>query len=87
MANIKSAEKRVRVTAKKTARNKAIRTGIRTAMRNFEEALAAGDMAVAEEKRRYAEKLLDKAAAKGVIHKSKASRHKSRLTRKLQSSA
>ncbi|MDO4793320.1 MAG: 30S ribosomal protein S20, partial [Filifactor alocis] len=54
MANIKSAKKRISVTAKKTAINKMRKSQIKTAIRRFDEAIAAGDMEKANETFRYA---------------------------------
>ena len=65
MANIKSAKKRVLVTQTKTARNKAIRSRVKTMIKKVETAIAAGD----------------KAASKGVYHKNTASRKVARLTK------
>ena len=67
MANIKSAKKRISVIEKKTATNRR---------------LAAGDMDTAQEKLRLLEKKLDKAASKNVIHKNKAARKVSRMTKR-----
>ncbi|MCX7694569.1 MAG: 30S ribosomal protein S20 [Caloramator sp.] len=83
MANIKSAIKRIRVTERRTLRNKMVKSAVKTAIKKFELALNSGN--IDEAKVLYAEavKALDKAAAKGVIHKNAASRKKSRLTVKL----
>ncbi|MBM7614671.1 30S ribosomal protein S20 [Alkaliphilus hydrothermalis] len=83
MANIKSAQKRIKVIAKKTARNRMIKSALKTAIRRFEEAVAAGNLEDAKAKLRFVEKKLHQAAAKGVIHKSKASRKVSRLAVRL----
>ncbi|MGE5485570.1 MAG: 30S ribosomal protein S20 [Ignavibacteriales bacterium] len=82
MANIKSAIKRAKLAAEKTARNKSIKSGVRTAVKKFE-AAAAGDPATAVESLRKASSALDKAVTKGVIHRNAADRKKSRLARKL----
>lgn len=81
MPNTKSAAKRVRQTIKRTLRNRRVKSQIRTAIRKFEEA-AQEDLNLAEERLRQALKSLDKAASKGVIHRNKAARKKSRLTRR-----
>ncbi len=86
MANIKSAIKRIRVIRKKTARNKMIKSQLKTAIRRFEEALDQDQFEVAKEKLQFVDKKLKQAAAKNVIHKNKASRKLSRLTKKLQQS-
>jgi small subunit ribosomal protein S20 len=74
MANIKSAEKRIRTTAKKTARNRRVKTRLRHVMKKQRTASSAESIpATAAE--------IDRAAAKGVIHKNTAARYKSRLTK------
>ena len=82
MANIKSAKKRIRVIDKKTARNRRIKNHLKTVLKNFEAAMAAGDYDTAKEKLALAEKKLMQAAAKGTIHKNTASRKVSRLTKR-----
>ena len=82
MANIKSAKKRIYVINKKTARNRRIKNHLKAVLKNYDAALAAGDMAVAKEKLVLAEKELMQAAAKGTIHKNAASRKVSRLTKR-----
>ncbi|NLK07201.1 MAG: 30S ribosomal protein S20 [Firmicutes bacterium] len=83
MANIQSAKKRIRVTQRQTARNRAIRSKYRTAIKRFEAALAADDTAKAKELLQVAISEIDRAALKGVIHKNQAARRKSRLTKRL----
>ncbi|MFV0517757.1 MAG: 30S ribosomal protein S20 [Aminipila sp.] len=82
MANIKSAKKRILVINKKTARNRRIKSHLKAILKNFDAAMAAGDMAAAKEKLNLAEKKLMKAAGKGTIHKNAASRKVSRLTKR-----
>ena len=82
MPNIKSAKKRVKVIAVKTARNKAIKTNLKTNIKKAEIACANG----AEDKEaaiRLAIKRVDQAAAKGVLPKNTAARRKSALAKKL----
>ena len=83
MANIKSAQKRIKVIAKKTARNRMVKSQLKTAIKRFEEAVSLGNFDEAKAKLRFVEKKLHQAAAKGVIHKAKASRKVSRLAKKL----
>lgn len=83
MANIKSAKKRIAVIDKKTAKNRRIKNHLKTALKNFDLALAGEDTASAEEKFRLAEKELMQAASKGTISKNAASRKTSRLAKKL----
>ena len=82
MAIIKSAKKRIRVIDKKTARNRRVKAHLKAVLKNFEAALAAGDIATAKEKFVLAEKKLMQAAAKGTISKHAASRKVSRLTKR-----
>ena len=83
MANHKSALKRIRQNAKRAARNRHIRTGMRTVVKSFRTAVDAGDQAVAREAFVAAEKSLRRAASKGVIRKSRADRNVSRLAKRL----
>lgn len=79
MANIKSAKKRIDVTAVRTARNKAIKSKVKTAMKKVEAAIAANDKAAATEALKIATVEISKAASKGVYHKNNAARKISRL--------
>lgn len=83
MPNIKSAIKRVSVIEKKTLRNNMIKSGYRTAVKKFEEAIEAGDVKNAESLFVDATKKIDMACTKGVIVKNTAARKKSRLAKKL----
>lgn len=83
MANIKSAKKRIKVIAKKTQENKKRRSMLKTSIRRFNEAIEAGDLKLAAEKFRYAEKKINQVAATNVIHKNKASRKISRMAKQL----
>ena len=82
MANIKSAKKRIRVIDKKTARNKRVKDHVKQALREFDDAMAAEDMELAQEKLVACEKKLKQAASKGSINKYAASRKVSRLTQR-----
>lgn len=81
MANIKSAKKRVLVTATKTERNKAIKSRVKTYIKKVEAAVADGDKAAAQEALKAATKEIDMACTKGVYHKNTASRKVSRLAK------
>ena len=83
MANIKSQIKRNRQNLKRRELNRVFRGRARTALRNARMAVDTGDLEQAQEKTQIAIKALDKAAAKGVIHKNKAARQKSRLMGRL----
>ncbi|MCC6916067.1 30S ribosomal protein S20 [Nitrosomonas sp.] len=80
MANTAQAKKRVRQTAKRRERNFGLRSKLRTAIKGVRKAVAAGDKGLAEAVFRKAVSVIDTIAGKGVIHKNKASRHKSRLS-------
>jgi len=81
VANIKSQKKRILTNEKARLRNKAVKSGLRTHVRKFNEALEAGDPAKAQELARTATKALDKAASKGVIHASQAANRKSGIVK------
>ena len=87
MPNIKSAKKRVIVTKTKTLQNKIFRTQLKTDIKKFEAAVASGDKAAAEAAYVVAVKKVDKAAARGIIHKNAAAHKKSRFTKKLNAMA
>ncbi len=81
MANIKSAKKRILVNQTKAARNKAIRSKVKTACKKVEAAIIAKDKAVAQTCLIAAISEIDKACTKGVYHRNTASRKISRLSR------
>ena len=83
MPNIKSAKKRVRIIEKKTLTNNMIKTGYKSAVKKFEEAIAAGNLEEAKVLFSEATKKIDQACTKGVIVKNTASRKKSSLSKKL----
>ena len=81
MANIKSQIKRNRQNEKRVERNKAVRTALKTSTKKIRAAVDAGDAEEATARQREAARSLDKAAAKGIIHRRTAARRKSRLAR------
>ena len=85
MANIKSAAKRVLLTQRATAKNKAAKSLMKTNIKKFDAAASKGERNSAENAYKTAVKTLDRAATKGLIHKNKAARRKSALTKKLNS--
>ena len=85
MANIKSQIKRNRQNDAAHERNKAVKTGLKSAVRKFREAAEAGDKEAAVTLGRDAAKKLDKAASKGVIHKNQAANRKSAISKKAAS--
>ncbi len=82
MANIKSAKKRIRVTEKKTAKNKRIKSHVKAILKSFDAAIAEGDMDAAKTQRDLAEKKMMQAASKGTLNKKAVSRKISRMTKK-----
>jgi len=84
LANIKSAIKRIKITEFKTRRNRMIISSLKTSIRKFEDSIKAGNLEEAQILYRKAVSLIDKAAAKGTIHKNTAARKKSRLSNKLK---
>ena len=85
MPNIKSAKKRVKVTKTKTLQNKMFKSALKTDIKKYEAAVAAGDMALAQELYKVAVKKIDMAASKGIIHKNCAAHKKSAFTKALSS--
>ncbi len=83
MPNIKSAKKRVAVIEKKTTQNKMIKSSVKTAVKKFNAALAAGDAAAAEKLLPETVSVIDSAASKGIIHKNNAANKKSALAKSL----
>lgn len=87
MANIKSAKKRILVNETKAARNKAIRSKVKTSVKKVEAAIIAGDKAAAQASLVNAITEIDKATTKGVYHKNNASRKVSRITKAVNAMA
>ena len=87
MPNIKSAKKRVLVAEARNARNKAEKSALKTAIKKFEAAAVEGNRTEAEGAYKVAVKSVDKAAAKGILHKNTAARKKSALDKKLNAGA
>lgn len=81
LANIKSAKKRILVTQIKTARNKSIRSEVKTSIKKVEAAVAANDKEAAKAALSVAISNIESAASKGVYHKNNAARKVSRLTK------
>ena len=83
MPNIKSANKRVAVIEKKTSQNKMIKSAVKTAIKKYNAAIAAGDIAEAEKLLPVTVSAIDSAASKGILHKNNAANKKSALAKKL----
>ena len=84
MANTDSARKRIRQTEKRTARNKARKSRVRTFVRSLEEAIAKGDKAAAQEAFRAAQPEMQRAVTKGTLHANTVSRKISRLSARVK---
>jgi len=87
MANTASAQKRIRQTAVRTARNKARTSRMRTFVKKVEQAIASGDKAAAQAAFREAQPELQRAAGKGVLHANTAGRKLSRLSARIKALA
>lgn len=87
MANIRSAIKRIRSSARKRERNQVFRSRARTYVNKSRKLIAEGKIEEAREEVQLAIVALDKAAAKGIIHRNKAARSKSRLMKRLNRAA
>lgn len=81
MANIKSQIKRNRQNEKRAERNKTVRTALKTSTKKVRSAVGAGDADQAAALQREAARSLDKAVAKGIVHRRTAARRKSRLAK------
>jgi small subunit ribosomal protein S20 len=87
LANIKSAKKRARQAEVHRQRNASARSMLRTAVKKVVKALDAGDVAAAKTAYAAAEPILDRYSSRGLIHKNKAARHKSRLTARIKAAS
>lgn len=85
VANIKSQLKRIKTNQKRTERNKAVKSELRTWVRKFREAAASGDKDAASDALKAASRKLDKAVSKGVIHKNQAANKKAAMAKKAAS--
>lgn len=87
MANTASARKRIRQTAKRTLRNQARKSRMRTFVKKVEVACAAGDKQAAADALRVAQPEMQRAAGKGVIHLNTVARKLSRLSARIKAMA
>ena len=81
LANIKSAKKRILVTETRAARNKAIRSEVKTSIKKVEAAVAANDKEAAKAALTVAISTIESASSKGIYHKNNSARKVSRLTK------
>lgn len=84
MANTTQARKRIRQAEKRRSQNGSLRSAMRTACKKVLKAVQAGDHAQAEAAYKAAVPQIDRIAGKGIIHKNKAARQKSRLNRQVR---
>ena len=84
MANSIQAKKRARQNEKRRQHNASLRSMVRTYLKKVDAAIASGDQANAQEAYTAAVPVIDRMADKGIIHKNKAARHKSRLNTKVK---
>ncbi|MCL6262039.1 MULTISPECIES: 30S ribosomal protein S20 [Craterilacuibacter] len=87
MANSAQARKRARQALKQRAHNASLRTAFRTAVKKVLKTIAAGNKTEAKDVFQASVKVLDRIADKGVFHKNKAARHKSRLSAQIKAMA
>ena len=85
MANVKNAKKKIKQINKVTLANKGLKSTVKNAIKNTDKAVAAGNKENAEKSLKLAIKSLDNAKVKGLVHKNKVDREKSRLTKKVNS--
>jgi small subunit ribosomal protein S20 len=86
MPNTVSAKKRLQQNVKRRARNRAVKSTIRTQIKKIIGLVRGGDTAAAEQAYRVSAKLLDRAGARNIIHRNAAARQKSRLQRLIKKS-
>jgi small subunit ribosomal protein S20 len=87
MANTAQARKRARQSLKLRAHNASLRTAFRTAIKKVLKSIEAGDKAAARATYQTSVKVIDRIADKGIFHKNKAARHKSRLSAHIKAMA
>ena len=83
MANVKNAEKKIRQISKVTKANQQLKSTVKNSIRRTDQAVASGNKEEAEKQLKLAIKSLDNAKSKGLVHKNKVDREKSRLTLKV----
>ena len=84
LPNIKSAKKRAKVIQRKTAVNRMLKSSLKTSVKKARAVIMEGDPASASDVFRSVQRDIDRASAKGVLHKNTAARRKSRLAAKLK---
>lgn len=87
MANIKSAKKRILVARTRADRNKAVRSGVKTAIKKVYAAIEAGDKAAAQAELTSAIKVIEMAGSKGIYHKNNVARKVARISKAVNTMA
>ncbi|OFZ90140.1 MAG: 30S ribosomal protein S20 [Betaproteobacteria bacterium RBG_16_66_20] len=87
MANIKSARKRARQAVKRRSHNVSMRTAARSAIKDVKKAIASGDKKAAAAALVRSQAVIDRTAAKGIVHRNAAARQKSRLAHAIKAMA
>ena len=87
MANIKSARKRARQAVQRRSHNASLRTAARSAIKGVKKAIASGDKKAAAAALVRSQAVIDRTAAKGVVHRNAAARQKSRLAHAIKAMA
>jgi len=83
MANVKNAKKKIKQIAKTTKNNEQLKSTVKNAIKRTDKAIASGNQEAAKDSLKLAIKSLDNAKSKGLVHKNKVDRVKSRLTKKV----
>ena len=83
MANVKNAKKKIKQISKVTLAHQQLKSTVKNAIKNTDKAVAAGNKEQAEYNLKLAIKSLDNAKSKGLVHRNKVDREKSRLTKKV----
>ena len=83
MANVKNAEKKIKQIIKTTKAHEQLKSTVKNSIKNTDKAVAAGNKELAEKNLKLAIKSLDNAKSKGLVHRNKVDREKSRLTLKV----
>ena len=83
MANVKNAVKKIKQINKTTLAHQQLKSTVKNAIKNTDKAVASGNKELAEKNLKLAIKSLDNAKVKGLVHKNKVDREKSRLTKKV----
>ena len=84
MPNIKSAKDRIKTSKRDQMRNRAVKSSIRSSLKKIDQAIEGSSLENIDALYKNVEKIVDRAAGKGILHKNKASRTKSRYYHKIE---